>query len=443
VQTRANHKVSDVHDAKRGMDIHHSINGHTRVSVERPDHSRVVAERGRPGYVQRGYTHNGHDYAARTYYYNGRSYNRFYRGYSYRGEYLHVYAPGYYYAPGFYGWAYNPWYSPVYYSWGWAGNPWYGYYGYYFAPSPFYPSASLWLTDYIISSDLSAAYQEQQAQPEVPDQQASAGTPALSQATKDMIAAEVKSQLALENQEAQQNSQNQEPDPTSSGIARLLSDHSTHVFVVGAPLDVVDASSTECALSDGDVLNMVAPSAPDATSINLMVLSSKGNRECARSAQVTVALADLQDMQNHMRETIDQGLQELQTKQGQGGLPAAPPSVLAAPVSAGIAKEAPQQDPNGAVVVNQQLADASQAENEVVGQAQQQETAGMSLTSSPPTGPAAATPRPTSISLGQSTDEVTAALGNPLTVVDLGPRKIYKYKDMKITFKDGKVSDVE
>jgi hypothetical protein len=38
---------------------------------------------------------------------------------------------------------------------------------------------------------------------------------------------------------------------------------------------------------------------------------------------------------------------------------------------------------------------------------------------------------------------VTASLGAPLTVIDLGSKKIYKYKDMKITFKDGKVSDVE
>jgi hypothetical protein len=47
------------------------------------------------------------------------------------------------------------------------------------------------------------------------------------------------------------------------------------------------------------------------------------------------------------------------------------------------------------------------------------------------------------VQLGQSIDEVTAGLGNPLTVIDLGPKKIYKYKDMKITFKDGKVSDVD
>ena len=57
VRTRANGTRSDVHDAKRGMDIHHGLNGNRRVSVERADDSRVVAERGgRGGYVQHPYT---------------------------------------------------------------------------------------------------------------------------------------------------------------------------------------------------------------------------------------------------------------------------------------------------------------------------------------------------------------------------------------------------
>lgn len=37
------------------------------------------------------------------------------------------------------------------------------------------------------------------------------------------------------------------------------------------------------------------------------------------------------------------------------------------------------------------------------------------------------------ITLGQTIDQVTAALGPPVTIVDLGTKKIYKYKDMKIT----------
>jgi hypothetical protein len=170
-----------------------------------------------------------------------------------------------------------------------------------------------------------------------------------------------------------------------------------------------------------------------------VVLSSKGGQECAKSDTVTVALTDLQEMQNYMRENIDQGLQELQTKQGTGGLPAAPPSAKAAPVDVGFTKDAPSPDSNGAAVVNQQLADADQAEKEMVAQAQQEGGAASSAPSSTPARAAG----PATVALGQSIAEVTASIGALLTVIDLGSKKIYKYKDMKVTFKDGKVSDVD
>jgi hypothetical protein len=50
---------------------------------------------------------------------------------------------------------------------------------------------------------------------------------------------------------------------------------------------------------------------------------------------------------------------------------------------------------------------------------------------------------PARIALGQSMDEVKANLGQPDKVVDLGSKKIYIYRDLKITFLDGKVSDVQ
>jgi len=440
LQKRANGKPSNIHNAQRNMDIHHSLNGTTRVSKTLPNGSKVVATRGGPSYVQKTYTHNGRTYASRTYVYNGRVYNRYYAVYPYRGVYLNVYAPGFYFAPGFYGWAYAPWGMPVYYSWGWGAYPWFGYYGFYFAPAPFYPTPSLWLTDYMISSDLSAGYQEQQAAPQdaPADQPAASATPALTPQVKDMIAVEVKSQIDLEKQEAAQNTQNQDPDPNTSGIAQLLSDGKTHIFVAGSPLDVVDSSGAECALSEGDVLNMVAPAAPDATAVNLTVLSSKGGRECPKSATVTVALTDLQDMQNHMREAIDKGMEELKAKQGQGGIPAAPAAALAAGTNADVAKNAPAPDPDAAKEVNQELADSTQAEKEVVAQAQQETTA---ASSAPADSSAPATP--VTVSAGQTIDQVTASLGSPLTIIDLGSKKIYKYQDMKVTFIDGKVSDIE
>jgi hypothetical protein len=546
VTRRPDGHVSDVHDAHRNMDIHHNLNGGRRVSVERADHSRIVAERGRRGYIERRYNYHGHEYGRRAYYYHGHEYNRYYRGYYYRGAYVNVYAPGFYYAPAFYGWAYNPWYAPVPYAWGWAPNPWYGYYGYYFAPYPVYAAPAFWLTDYLIAAELQAAFAARAAaesqgelippslylcehggcgtlardgqhfsgtlsdgsemsltvakwdaqsvvltrtgasgnttfagslitptmiagtvsgfrngQPVSEAWTASANapvfvasngggffgadaaaSPAMTPEIKQMVSDEVKAQIALENSEATQNSQGQDADPASSGIERLMSDGKPHVFVAGDALDVVDASGAECALSDGDVLQLSAPPPEDSTDAKLLVLSSKGAKECAKSATVTVAVTDLQEMQNHLRETIDQGLGELKDKQGTGGLPAAPPSAKAPPVQTAFAQNAPPEEKDGEQAVNQQLSEADQAEKQTTAEAAQDSgdttTAQASAPAAVPTQAA-----PVSIEVGQTVDQVTESLGQPLTIIDLGTKKIYKYKDMKITFKGGKVSDVE
>ena len=174
-------------------------------------------------------------------------------------------------------------------------------------------------------------------------------SPVLSPEVKQMISNEVASQIALENAEAQQNAQGQDPDPQGSSIARLLADGHSHVFVAGSDLDVVDAAGNECAISSGDALELNTPPGPNDSAVNLVVLASKGGLECPKSDSVTVALNDLQGMQNHMRETIDQGLQELQAKEGHGGLPQAPPSAQAPPVNAGFAAIAPPPEPQTAL----------------------------------------------------------------------------------------------
>jgi hypothetical protein len=364
--------VSDVHDAKRGMDVHHGLNGNRRISAERPGHGRFVSERGRPGFAQRGYSYHGHDFGRRAYFYHGHEYNRFYRGYGFHGLYLDVYAPGFYYGPGFYGWAYNPWAAPIAYGWGWRGSPWYGYYGGYFAPYSEYPSAAFWLTDYMISEDLQTAYAAHQEAGEVDGAQSSGGgAPELTPDVKQQIADEVKNQLALENHEAQQTAQHQDVDPGSSGIARLLADGHKHVFVVGSALDVTDSTQNECALSDGDVLALMSPPPPDATAADLVVLASKGGNECQKSNTVTVQLTDLQEMQNRMRELIDTGLQELQNKQGKGGIPQAPPSAQVPPTPTEYAQVAPPVSPQDAADLQQQTQQADQAETDVNSEAAQ------------------------------------------------------------------------
>ncbi len=47
------------------------------------------------------------------------------------------------------------------------------------------------------------------------------------------------------------------------------------------------------------------------------------------------------------------------------------------------------------------------------------------------------------VELGQSPDQVKTALGAPDKIIKLGPKDVYVYKDMKVVFVDGKVSDVQ
>ena len=58
----------------------------------------------------------------------------------------------------------------------------------------------------------------------------------------------------------------------------------------------------------------------------------------------------------------------------------------------------------------------------------------------PPPPPPSATP---TIALGQTRLQVVAAFGPPLRKAALGAQEVYVYKDMKVTFTNGKVSDVE
>jgi len=62
----------------------------------------------------------------------------------------------------------------------------------------------------------------------------------------------------------------------------------------------------------------------------------------------------------------------------------------------------------------------------------------------PPIAPPPPPPSdPKEIKLGQTTDQVVANIGQPDKVVKLGAKQIYVYKDMRIVFVNGKVSDVQ
>lgn len=188
-------------------------------------------------------------------------------------------------------------------------------------------------------------------------------------------------------------------------------------------------------MSEGDVLQLATPPPPTATAANLIVMASKGGVECRRSGLVSVNLTDLQDMQNHMRETIDEGMGTLQAHSG--GLPTPPPSAMAMVQPAAFSVGAPPPDQTAATQISQQLQDADKAEQDTLAQAQGQAPLAPIAPPAAPAGP------PPTLSLGLSVDQVVGMLGQPKNIVDLGAKKIYVYPSLKVTFQDGKVSNIE
>ncbi len=130
-----------------------------------------------------------------------------------------------------------------------------------------------------------------------------------------------------------------------------------------------------------------------------------------------------------MRESVDDGLADLQKKGGTGGLPATPACRHWCAVKAAFAADAPPPDASAQAQIAQQAAQADSAEQEAV--------AGLQPTPASSRSGGSAT-----ITVGQSPEEVSAILGNPSRIVDLGAKKIYSYPDMKIYFQNGRVTDV-
>ena len=403
-----------------GATIIHAPSGAQRIEVVRPGGRVFVTNPAGHGYVQRPIMVRGRPFVQRTYIGGGRAYPQFYRQSVYRGITFSVYTPTRFYSPRFYSWAYTPWRSPIYYNFGWGGAPWFGFYGGYFNPYPTYAGPNYWLTDYLLAASLQEAYQERM------DASAAAqagydpsGQAVLSPQVKALVAAEVQRQLNQESAESQNPQALMSP---SNGAPPILADSNPHVFVVGSSL-IANAGGQECALTQGDVLQLNPAPSPDPNYANVQVLASKG-RDCQTGNLIPVQLADLQEMQNHMRATLDRGLGELQTGQGKGGLPPIDPS-LQAQTQAPYAADLPAAESDAADQLKQQAQQATQQQQDVLGQAGQ---AGASA--------------PT-IQLGQSVADVVALLGNPSRIADLGQKKTYFYQDMKVIFVDGRVSDVQ
>jgi hypothetical protein len=334
---------------RNGMHIEHGVRGGRTVVSER-NGARIVT-RGRGGYVQRAYvTRGGHAYYSRTFYAGGRYHVGLYRGYGWGGHMYYGYYPGVWYHPGFYGWGWHPWGAPIAWgigAWGWGGAPWWGYYGGWWNPYPVYAAPYYWLTDYLIASQLQAAYEARQdanADAMAADAAASgggdnggggdaapvaSGNVALSPEVKEAIAQEVKAQLAAQQAQAGQQDTGGQAAAAAPAAPTNASDTpppaldpSQRTFVVDSDVTVV-ANGQECALSSGDVVTRLTDT-PDADqTVNASVSATKKG-DCASGQTVAVKVDDLQEMYNHFQEQLTNGMGELAKKQGTNGMPKAP-----------------------------------------------------------------------------------------------------------------------
>ena len=362
-------RVTTIRD-KSGNTINRGPRGERKVETVRADRSRVVSIGRRGGYVERPLDRAGRQYLQRTYVMGGVSYVHVYRGYHYHGRPYFLYVPPYYYAPAYYGWVFNPWPRPISYSWGWYGSPWYRPYGYYFTPYRVYPYASLWLTDYLIAENLRLAYEADlysfQADGNAPGVVLAAYYPAgqaktdqpvvLTPEVKQRVADEVKAVIADQQKGAGLGSA---LSSTSSGdeIPPAL-DPNHRVFVAFSVVEA-DEDGDTCSLTSSDVIKRIEDAPDDDNTVAVQVLASK-RADCAIGSTVRVELADLIDMENHLREQVDAGLKVLSEKQGQDGLPPAP---AASPRA--IAEGTATPDPTAAADLDKQEQEADRAEKEV------------------------------------------------------------------------------
>jgi hypothetical protein len=408
-------KVSEVH-MRNGAVVYHAPTGLRRIEVARPGGRVVVAAAPGYGYVQRQIVVRNRPMVKRTYYVGGRSYARMYRPVTYRGLSFQIYTPVRYYRPMFYGYLFNPWARPVVWNWGWSASPWYGYYGGYFSPYRYYTSPFLWLTDYLVATTLQEAYQERLAENLAPVPVAE-GDVALTPEVKQLIADEVRRQIDQERAESRS------LDAVSSyDDAPVWADNASHVFVAYTPLGV-NSNLGYCTITEGDVVQMFQTPRPDDNFANVVVLASR-RQDCRKGSTIAVRLDDLQDMDNHMRATVEAGLGDLQAHQGQNGIPPLPAGA-AGTIDTPYAVDA-TPDPNANSELDQAYRETSQAEQAALGQAANDNTAA-----------------PATVSLGQTMDQVKAILGPPQQIMDAGAKQIYLYSNVKITFINGRVADIQ
>lgn len=314
--------------------------------------SGVVEHSLKPGYVSRTYVRGGHVLYARVY--NQRSFTRFGRTFTYQSV-----VPAVTFAPAYYTWAVRPWPTALAYQWGWQKEPWYAAYGDYFTPYPSYTSLDLWLTDYLISQNLRASYQNWQAdtypdtdsqsgeagessdtaaptssgapaQPdsssEAPPSSDSSGTyqgPPPPEAAPPPITPEIKEELDAQIKLQLRERQKGTAASADDGPGALKPGHK--LFRVNAPLDVPsDTPGAVCSLTPDDYIERTGDMDSSGTvpvEVKLSAIS-----DCGTGLVTRVSENDLEAMDSEQQEQLTQAMLAASKNMGPKGLPKAPDS---------------------------------------------------------------------------------------------------------------------
>jgi hypothetical protein len=330
----------------------------------------VVGTAPHRGFVQKSITVNGRPLVRRTYVGRSGVFTRLYSPYEFHHIGLQMYVPSRYMAPLFYGWLYYPYDNPVPFPVpADAQEALANYYAFFNLPQ-YYPSGYLWaadrvLVDYLQNEiDSMQAAQQDQAQTDAPaggDQQADSGdyleapqdapiTPQI----QDAIAEEVRNQIAY----LSASSTGAVPENSGQLGASLTPDR---VFVVSAPLVVTTLDGGACAVTPGDVLRLSAPPADNADAANLVVIATRRG-DCPAAVMITVAYADLGEMQNDMRAGVEDSVEQLYRSQGQGGYPAAPQKAMASAPTQAFDGSVMAPDPGAGAAIESVARDATAAE---------------------------------------------------------------------------------
>ena len=193
-----------------------------------------------------------------------------------------------------------------------------------------------------------------------------ASTVTLSPEVKEAIADEVKAELAEQQAEAGPNggsAAQATPTPVnapanSKDEVPPALDPARRTFVVDSDLTVT-ANGQECGLTGGDVLTRLTDT-PDADNLVNASVSASKKSDCAAGLTVSVKVDDLQEMQNHFDEQLDNGMKEMAKKQGTDGMPKAPDTgIVESDISA------PKPDTTAEKTLQDQQQAADQTETQV------------------------------------------------------------------------------